>query len=379
MTDTLDRARGASPSASSRPRPKPGILDIAPYVGGKARADGFAHPLKLSSNENVLGSSPLARAAYLEAAGRLNLYPDQRSETLRAAVAARYGLEGERLVFGCGSDEIFTLLCQVYCEPGDNIVQGEHGFLAWRIAARAAQAEVRFAPEPGLRVDVDALLARVDARTRVVFLASPANPTGTWNTADEIARLHRSLPRDVILCLDGAYAEFLEEPDRGFELARDVPNLVVTRTFSKAYGLAGLRVGWGYGATEVVTALDRIRAPFNVNVPAEAAAVAALADDDFLQRTLELVRTERPRLAEGLARLGLRVTPSQANFVMARFPAKPGLTAADAEAALAAEGVLVRGLRGYGIVDGLRITVGLPDHTGRVLDILDRLFAVRQA
>ena len=376
MSDTLDIA-----PSRARPRPKPGILDISPYVGGKARAEGFAHPLKLSSNENILGCSPKARAAYLEAGDRLQLYPDGRSDGLRAAVSAKYGLEPERLIFGCGSDEIFTLLCQVYCEPGDNVVQGQYGFLAYRIAGRAAQAEVRFASEPRYTLDVDEVLARVDARTRVVFVANPANPTGGWNTRAEITRLHRALPGHVVLCLDGAYAEFVDDPNwcDGLEMARGASNIVATRTFSKAYGLAGLRVGWGYGPAEVTDAMDRIRAPFNVNIPAQAAALAALDDDDFLRRSRELVQAERPRLAEGLEALGLVVQPSQANFVLGRFPTVAGRTAGEAEAALAAQGVLVRGLDGYGIPTGLRITVGLPEHNRKVLSVLDAFLAGRAA
>ncbi len=225
-----------------RPKPKAGILDIAPYVGGKAKAAGFAEPIKLSSNENALGCSPLARVAYEAAASRLHMYPDGQANGLRTAVAKRFGLEPERLIFGCGSDEIFTLLCQVYCEPGDNVIQGEHGFLAYRIAARAAQASVRFAPEPAVKLDVEQVLARVDDRTRVVFVANPSNPTGTWNTRSEIDRLYRALPSSVILVLDGAYAEFADDPefDDSLDLARGAENIVVCRTFSKAYGLAGV-------------------------------------------------------------------------------------------------------------------------------------------
>ena len=367
MSETLDIVSPA------RPRPKAGILDIAPYVGGKAKAEGFSHPLKLSSNENILGCSSAARDAYLGAADRLHLYPDGRCEALRAAVAAKYALEPDRLIFGCGSDELFTLLCQVYCEPGDNVVQGQYGFLAYRIAARAAQAQVRFAPEPQFKLDVDEVLRQVDARTRVVFVANPANPTGTWNTRAEIARLQKALPPTAILCLDGAYAEFVDDGDwcDGLQLARGSANVMATRTFSKGYGLAALRVGWGYAPAAVIDALDRIRAPFNVNLPAQAAALAALGDDDFLRRSRALIREERPRLAEGLEALGLITVPSQANFTLARFPAEPGRTAAEAEAALAAQGVLLRGLTGYGVPDGLRITVGLPEHNRRVLDLLD--------
>ncbi len=377
MSDTLSLARPAAAGGRRRPEPKAGILDIAPYVGGKAKADGFAHPLKLSSNENVLGCSAEARSAYGAAADSLNLYPDGRCEALRAAVAAKYDLAPERLIFGCGSDEIFTLLCQVYCEPGDNIVQGEHGFLAYRIAGRAAQAEVRFAREPDFRIDVDTLLAEVDDRTRLVFVANPGNPTGTWNTAAEIARLHRALPGDVVLVLDGAYAEFVDDPHwcDGLSLARDAENVIATRTFSKAYGLAGLRVGWGYAARPIIDAMDRIRAPFNVNIPAQAAARAALGDEAFLQRSRALVQAERPNLARALEALGLEVVASQANFVMALFPTKPGRTAAEAEATLAEHGVLVRGLAGYGVGAGLRITVGLPEQNVRVIEVLTGFLA----
>jgi histidinol-phosphate aminotransferase len=377
MSDTLERAPRPAAEAPARPRPKPGILDIEPYVGGKSKAEGFREPLKLSSNENILGPSPAAQAAYAEAAPRLHLYPDGRSDALRQALATRHGIEPARLIFGCGSDEIFTLLCQTYCEPGDNVVQGQYGFLAYRIAGRAAQAEVRFAPEPQLKLDVAEVLANVDARTKVVFVANPANPTGTWNTRAEIERLHRALPPQVILCLDGAYAEFVDDPDwtDGLELARQATNVIVTRTFSKAYGLAGLRVGWGYGPAAMIDAMDRIRAPFNVNLPAQTATVAALDDDAFLQRSRALVAAERPKLAAGLEALGLAPIPSQANFLLVRFPVEPGRTAADAEAALAAQGVLVRGLGNYQLADALRITVGLPEHSARVLDILRRFLA----
>ncbi len=249
MTMTLD-------NIVPRPRPKAGILDISPYVGGKAKAAGFAEPIKLSSNENILGCSPLAHAAYEAAGSRLHMYPDGQASGLRMAVAGHFGLEPERLIFGCGSDEIFTLLAQVYCEPGDNVVQGEHGFLAYRIAARAAQASVRFAPEPNLKLDVEQVLARVDDRTRLVFVANPSNPTGTWNTRGEIERLHRALPPSTILVLDGAYAEFADDPDfdDSLELSRGAQNIAVCRTFSKAYGLAALRVGWAYAPAAIVDA-----------------------------------------------------------------------------------------------------------------------------
>jgi histidinol-phosphate aminotransferase len=370
--------RDPSDSDPSAPQPKPGILDIAAYVGGKSSAAGFAEPLKLSSNENILGSSDAARRAFVATAGKLHLYPDGHANGLRAALAQRFDLEPERLIFGCGSDEIFTLLCQVYCEPGDNVVQGQYGFLAYRIAAWAAQAEVRFAPEPDYRVDVDAILARVDARTRIIFLANPANPTGTWLPRAEIRRLHAALPPRVVLVLDGAYAEFADDADYddGLALARSAPNVIMSRTFSKIHGLAALRVGWAYGAEAMIAAMERIRAPFNINLPAQAAATAALGDEAFIARSQALVAAQRPRLEAGLKRLGLAVPPSLGNFVMALFPTGPA--AAEAEAALAGRGILVRGLGGYQIPNGLRITVGEAEHMDAVLDGLAALLRVAE-
>jgi histidinol-phosphate aminotransferase len=357
MSATIETATTAAPS---KPTPKAGILNISPYVGGKAKAAGFAEPIKLSSNENVLGCSPKASAAYAAAADQLHIYPDGRADRLRAAIAAKFDLEPERLLFGCGSDELFSLVCQTYCEPGDNIVQGQYGFLAYRIAGAAAQAEVRFAPEPDLKLDVDQVLDQVDDRTKVVFVANPSNPTGTWNRRVEIERLHAGLPAHTILVLDGAYAEFASSPEYtdGLDLARDADNILVTRTFSKAYGLAALRVGWGYGPQAIADAIDRIRPPFNVNIPAQAAAIAALDDDDFIARSKELVETWRPWLAQQLGGLGLETVPSEGNFLLTLFPQTPGRTAAEAEAFLASRGVLVRAVAGYGIPHGLRITVG---------------------
>jgi histidinol-phosphate aminotransferase len=368
MTSPAPRAE------ADRPTPKPGILDISPYKPGKAKAEGFADPVKLSSNENILGCSPAAKAAFAAAADQLHLYPDGRAGALRAAVGERYGLEPERLVFGCGTDEIFQLLNQVFLEPGDNIVQGEYGFGAYAIGARACGGQVRHAAEPDLRIDVDALLGQVDTRTRIVFVANPANPTGTWISAEEVRRLHAGLPPGVLLVLDGAYAEFCTDPrfDDGLALARDNVNVVVTHTFSKLHGLAALRVGWAYAPAEIADAVDRIRLPFNTSIPAQAAAVAALADTDFQARSLELVDRWRPWLVQQFGGLGLDVTPSAANFLLVRFPAEPGRTAAEAEAFLAANGYLVRGVGGYGLPGHLRISVGLEEHNRAIVDLLAR-------
>lgn len=368
MSDTpvLDRA------SAPRPVPKTGILAIAPYVPGKARIEGVEHPLKLSANENVLGSSPKAREAYASAIDQLHIYPEGRSNILRDAIHARFGLEPERLLFGCGSDEIFQLLNQTFLEPGDNIVQGQYGFGAYAIGARACQAEVRMAPEPGYRIDVDELLNLVDARTRLVFVANPGNPTGTWIGGDEVRRLHAGLPPSVILVLDGAYAEFVSDPafEDGISMVREFDNVVITRTFSKLHGLAALRVGWAYMPEEMAQAVDRIRLPFNINIPAQLAAVAALGDQDFEQRSIALVNQWRPWLTQQLGGLGLDVVPSAANFVLVGFPKTPGKTAREADAFLSSRGIIPRVVAGYGLPDHLRITIGLEAHNRALVEAL---------
>ncbi|MFZ5670813.1 MAG: histidinol-phosphate transaminase [Pseudomonadota bacterium] len=358
--------------SADRPTPKPGILDIAPYKPGKSKAEGIEHPVKLSANENILGCSDRAREAYAGAAAMLNLYPEGRANIVRAAVAEKYGLEPERLLFGCGSDEIFQLLNQTFLEPGDNMIQGEHGFGAYAIGARACGGEVRFAPEKDYRIDVDAILDRVDARTRLVFIANPANPTGTWLPESEIRRLHAGLPPSVVLVLDGAYAEFQTDAaySDGIALARHELNVVVTRTFSKLHGLAALRVGWGYMPAEMAEAVDRIRLPFNVNIPAQLAAVAALSDEEFQRRSIDLVEVWRPWLTQQLSGLGLDVVPSAANFVLVGFPKAPGRTAAEAEAFLASRGLLVRAVANYGLPDHLRVTIGLEAHNRALVETL---------
>jgi histidinol-phosphate aminotransferase len=355
------------------PRPKDGILDIAPYVGGKSKAAGFEHPIKLSSNENILGCSPAATDAFMASASKLHLYPDGKATPLREAIAEKFDLEPERLVFGCGSDEIFMLLAQVYLEPGDNIVQTEFGFLSYRIAARACQAQVKFAAQPDLKMDVDLLLAEVDERTKLVFVANPDNPTGAWLSGEEVRRLHEGLPSNVILVLDCAYVEFADDPnmDDPLALARTARNVVVTRTFSKIHGLAALRIGWGYADAAIIDALERIRLPFNASIPAQQAAVAAIRDDEFVERSVGLVQRWRPWLAQQIGGLGLEVYPSQCNFVLVRFPNTPGRTAAEAEAFFASRGIIVRALANYNMGDFIRITIGLEEHNRAVVEALD--------
>lgn len=370
MSDTKDppdRAR------ASKPVPKPGIMDIHAYVPGKATAEGVANPIKLSANENILGVSPKAREAYAAAADLLHMYPDSRTTILRDAIASTFRLEPERLIFGCGSDEVFQLLNQAFLEPGDNIVQGEFGFAAYAIGAHACQAQIRLAKEPDYRIDVDEILQVVDDRTRLVFLANPGNPTGTWIPFFEIERLHAALPPSVILVLDGAYGEFALDGrfNDGVDFARSTDNVVVTHTFSKLYGLAALRLGWGYAPQAIAEAVDRIRLPFNTSIPGQLAAVAALADKDFQARSIAHVEQWRPWLTQQLGGIGLQIVgPSATNFLLVGFPDRPGKTAADADAFLSARGLLTRRVLNYGLPDHLRITIGLEEHNRAVIDAL---------
>ncbi|WP_068875019.1 MULTISPECIES: histidinol-phosphate transaminase [unclassified Phenylobacterium] len=369
MPDTADpvnRARAA------KPLPKPGIMDIHAYVPGKAQADGVANPIKLSANENILGASPNAREAFVGAVDELQVYPDSRTTILRTAIAERFRLEPERLIFGCGSDEVFALLNQTFLEPGDNIVQGEYGFAAFAIGARACQADVKLAKEPGYRIDVDEMLKVVDERTRLVFLANPGNPTGTWIPFSEVLRLHAALPPSVVLVLDGAYSEFATDPafQDGLDFARGTENVVVTHTFSKLHGLAALRVGWGYAPVEIAAAVDRIRLPFNTSIAGQRAAVAALADEDFQARSIAHVEQWRSWLAQQIGGLGLDIVgPSATNFVLIGFP-KTGKTAAAADDFLSARGLLTRRVLNYGLPDHLRLTIGLEEHNRAVVDAL---------
>lgn len=358
------------------PAPKPGILDIAPYVGGKSTLVGVAEPMKLSSNENALGAGPLARAAYEAACKSIHLYPDGRAGKLRTAVAGHHGIEPDRLIFGNGSDEVFALLNQTYLTAGDNIVTGEYGFLAYRISALGCEAQVKLAPEPGYKAEVDALLAQVDDRTRIVYVSNPSNPTGSYNAAEEIRRLHEALPARVILVIDEAYAEFVVEPDweTAMPMAREASNIVVTRTFSKIHGLGGLRVGFGYAPLAVVEAVDRIRLPFNVSVPGLDAATAAIGDEAHQKASRELVQTWRPRLTQAIRGFGFEVLPSAGNFILVLFP-DPKRTAAAANDLLNAKGIIVRAVGGYGISNGLRITVGTEDQNRAVIDALSEFAA----
>jgi histidinol-phosphate aminotransferase len=344
----------------SAPAPRSTILEIEPYKPGRSTAPGFARPVKLSSNENALGCSAAARAAYLEAHRDIHRYPDSRATALREALARKHDLDPDRIVFGTGSDEIFAMACQAYLQSGEVMVQPEFAFAAWAIAARALGGVVRSAPETNFKVDIDAMLAAVDQRTRIMFVANPANPTGTALPHGELARLHAGLPANVLLVLDGAYAEFAPDAPTLAAFA-DAPNVLVTRTFSKLYGLAALRIGWAYAPRPVADALNRIRLPFNASGPAQAAAVAALGDDAFVAKSRAHALRGRANLERSLAALGLQPIPPAANFVTVRFPHGVRLSAEETCARLAERGILVRGLAPYGMADCFRVSVGLEE------------------
>lgn len=340
--------------------PKPGILDIEPYVGGRAQIPGVEKPIKLSSNESALGPSPDAIAAYLAASSALSIYPEGSAKILREAIGQAYGLNPDRIVCGNGSDELLTLIGDAYLRPGDEVVFSQHAFLVYRIAALANSATPVEVPEPNLRVDVKAILAAITARTRLVYLANPNNPTGSYLTPAEIRMIHAGLPKTALLVIDAAYCEYVRRNDyeAGIELVSQFDNVVMTRTFSKIHGLAGLRIGWAFCPASVVDVLNRVRGPFNVSSAALAAGKAALDDTGFVALAREHNDYWRPWLADELAKLGIETVPSVANFVLARFPDKPGHDAAAADAHLRKHGIIVRAVKSYGLPDCLRITVG---------------------
>ena len=356
------------------PRPKPGILDIAPYVQGRAAAatpEGVrVH--KLSSNESPLGASPKAIEAYRAAAASLHLYPDGGATALRKALGEAHGLEPARLVCGAGSDELLHVIATCYAGPGDEVLHSAHGFLMYPICAKAAGAVPVAAPEKNFTTDVDALLARVSSRTKILFLANPNNPTGTYIPATEMKRLHAGLPEDVLLVIDAAYAEYVTDKDYepGSELARSAGNVAMLRTFSKIYGLAALRVGWAYAPLAVADALNRARGPFNLSSAAQAAAVAALADRAHTEAAFAHNARWLPWLKNEIESAGLKVIPSAGNFLLIHFPGTPARGAEAADAFLIKRGLILREVKVYGLPNCLRLTVGTEEENRLVAQAL---------
>jgi histidinol-phosphate aminotransferase len=357
----------------SRPVPNPGILDIAPYTPGKSPvAEPGRKVFKLSANETPFGPSPHAIAAFKAAADHLEDYPEGTSKVLREAIGRSFGLDPDRIICGAGSDEILNLLAHTYLSPGDEAIATTYGFLVYPIATMANGAKLVIAEESNLTADVDAILAKVTAKTRLVWLANPNNPTGTYIPFDEVKRLRAGLPEHVVLVLDGAYADYVSKNDYqiGIELVATTDNTVVTHTFSKIHGLAALRVGWMFGPAHIVDAVNRIRGPFNVSVPAQFAAVAAI--EDTAHQAMSRTHTEKWRnlLTEEITKLGLTVTPSVCNFVLIHFPTAKGKTAAEADAFLTRRGLVLRALGNYKLPDSLRMTIGTDEANRLVLDAL---------
>ncbi|AUX77678.1 MULTISPECIES: histidinol-phosphate transaminase [Sinorhizobium] len=346
--------------ALKSPEPRPGILDIAAYVPGREHAPGVAKVHKLSSNETPLGASPRAIEAFQRAAFTLERYPDGQAHALKHAIAAVHGLNPANILCGNGSDELLGLLCHTYLGPGDEGIVTEHGFLVYKIQITAAGGRPVTVKESDARVDVDAILAAVTERTKIVFIANPANPTGTYIPVDEVRRLHAGLPPGVVLVLDAAYAEYVRRNDyeAGVELVSANRNVVMTRTFSKIYGLAGLRIGWMYAPRDIVEAVDRVRGPFNLNAPAIAAGAAAIRDQAFVAAAVDHNLAWLARASEALAAIGLRVTPSVTNFVLIHFQEAGGKSAEEADAFLTGRGFILRAVSAYGFPNALRMTIG---------------------
>lgn len=354
------------------PSPRPGIMDIKPYVGGESGLGGVSRVIKLSSNEGALGPSPKAVEAFRAMAGEMHRYPDGGATRLRKALAARWGVDGERIVCGAGSDELLGILCRAYAGPGDEVLYSAHGFLMYAIAAKACGATPVTAPEVDLTASVDNLLAAVTPRTKIVFLANPNNPTGTYLPAEEVKRLRAGLRDDILLVIDAAYAEFVSKNDYtpGIELVDSTANTVMCRTFSKIFALGGLRLGWAYCPPAIADVLNRVRNPFNVASPALAAGLAALEDAAYMDLCREHNDYWLGWMLDELRKLGLEATSSVCNFVLVRF--------ADAKAAdefLRARGIIVRAMGGYGLGDWLRITIGDCDENRAVVEALAEFLA----
>lgn len=354
------------------PSPRQSIFEIDPYVPGRSVLPGSGPVIKLSSNETPLGPSPNAVEAFRAAAAKLDRYPDGSAKALREALAAAYGLNPEHIVCGNGSDELFHMLAQAYLGPGDEAIYTEHGFLVYRIVILANGARPVIAPETDWTANVDAILERVTPRTRAVFIANPNNPTGTYIPVQEVRRLRSELPENVLLVIDAAYAEYVQKNDyeAGIELVATTENTVMTRTFSKIYGLASARVGWAYCPASIAGVLNRIRSPFNLSGPGMAAAVAALEDRAHLERAKAHNSAWRTWVTDQLRASGFRICESAGNFVMIPFDGHEGKTAAEADEHLIRQRIILRQLGAYKLPNALRMTIGLEDENRAVVTAL---------
>ncbi|HVC61342.1 MAG TPA: histidinol-phosphate transaminase [Acetobacteraceae bacterium] len=352
------------------PRPRPEVLTISPYIGGESTLPGINRTIKLSSNEGAFGVPPGAREAIRRVAEEVYRYPDGGADALREAIGRRWRLDPARIVCGAGSDDLIYQFCLAYGGPGRDIVMSAHGFSIYYIAGTYAGSRVIKVPERHLAADVDAMLAAVSPATRLMFLANPNNPTGSMLPRDGVARLRAGLPPEVLLVVDAAYAEYVTRADydAGVELVDATDNTVMTRTFSKVFGLGGMRIGWCYAPADVVDVLNRVRGPFNVSVAAQAAAIAALAEQGWVEKGRDHNAEWRPKLAAGLEAAGIKVWPSEGNFVLADFGTEGKAEAADGF--LRRRGIIVRGVRGYGLPHCLRVTVGTAEEVQAVVEAL---------
>jgi len=359
-------APAAKAPAAKAPAAKSYVMAIAPYIPGRSTTDDGRQVVKLSSNENPLGTSPAARAAFAAAATNLERYPDAGASDLRDAIAAANDLDPARIICGNGSDEVLHLAAGAFAGEGDEVIFVRYGFAVYEIAARRVGATPVVAPDKDYATDIDAVLACVTDATRIVYIANPNNPTGTYASREDIARLHAGLRPDILLVLDQAYAEYLApgDDDGGMDLARTAANVLVTRTFSKIHGLAAERIGWGYASAAIIEAMHRIRLPFSITIAGQHAAIAALGDTGFVAHTREHNARWRAWFNDEIAKLGnagLRAIPSAANFVLVVFEGR--LTAETAYKGLMEKGYIVRWLPGQGLAQGLRITIGTEEET----------------
>ncbi|KKJ77843.1 histidinol-phosphate aminotransferase [Kiloniella litopenaei] len=351
-------------------KPQPGIMDVSPYVGGESKVEGVDRICRLASNENPLGASDAAKKAYLAIAEDLHRYPDGGSYLLRTGIAEAEDLDAERIVCGAGSDELLGLLINAYVGVDDEVVYNEHGFLMYPIGTKIAGGVPVKANETDLRIDIDAMLAAVTDKTRIMFLANPNNPTGSYITETELRRLRAELRDDVLLVIDAAYCEYVDNADyiNGAALVEENDNVVMTRTFSKIHGLASLRLGWAYCSAEVADVLNRVRGPFNVSLAAQSAGVAAIKDKEHITRSKELNNRLLNWFRQQVSELGLGTHDSVGNFVLVNFGS--GERAAEALAFLKNKGVLVRGMSAYGLAEHIRISIGTEEEMRVVVDSL---------
>ena len=352
-------------------------MDISPYVGGRAAIDGHQNVIRLASNESALGPSPRAVAAYEDESSALHRYPDGGASDLRAALGDLHQIDSARIVCGTGSDELLQLLTKSYAGPGDEVLYSRHGFLVYALAAHAAGATPVSAPETDCRADVDSLLAQVSDKTRILFLANPNNPTGSYLTKTELRRLWSALPENILLVIDAAYAEFVmaEDYEAGIELVQAGKNVVMIRTFSKIYGLAALRLGWCYGSEAVIDVLNRVRGPFNNTGPALAAGLAAVEDQDHIQKARRHNDKWLGRLSEELPKIGIEVLPSVCNFLLLRFAASGAHDSKAADGFLTECGILARNVDNYHLPDCLRVSIGLDPEMDALLSALKEFMA----